>query len=67
VRVFLPAIKYSGDSWYVCHLQTERLKPQWKFGVSGLRCGSFVRHDNNLNNYNNRRNVNANNDPSNRL
>jgi len=35
--------------------------------VRGLRCGLLARGNNNLNNYNNRRNVNANNQPSNRF
>jgi len=45
----------------------ERLKPQWKFCSDGATVWPLVRGDNNINNYNNRRNVNGNNHPSNRF
>jgi len=43
------------------------LKPQWNFVSEGATVGLLARGNNNLNNYNNRRNVNANNQPSNRF
>jgi retron-type reverse transcriptase len=43
------------------------MKPQWNLLSGRATAGSVARGNNNRNNYNNRRNVNANNRPSNRL